>query len=202
MKDVENKPFHYLEKFRFCPLCGSGRFEVSGVRSRRCADCGYELFRNSSAAVAAFIVRGLTDDELNGLHTISADRWAQAELLVCRRACDPVRGTLDLPGGFVDPDETIEQALWRELTEEISTPPAAARYLFSQPNRYSWSGIVVPTADCFFLCTLPPAAALLAADDAECLTFIPIPQLQPALFGLHSIAQGVERFLHEVVNSD
>lgn len=196
---MEEQPFHYLEKFRFCPLCGSNRFAVSGPRSRRCADCGYELFRNSSAAVAAFIVQGLTDEELSHYQGISPERWEQAQLLVCRRACQPAKGTLDLPGGFVDPDETIEQALARELTEEIGTPPATARYLFSQPNRYSWSGILVPTTDCFFLCTLPPDASPQAADDAENLTSISIRQLQPSRFGLHSIAQGIERFLHEIV---
>lgn len=144
-------------------------------------------------------MQGLTDEELSHYQGISPERWEQAQLLVCRRACQPAKGTLDLPGGFVDPDETIEQALARELTEEIGTPPATARYLFSQPNRYSWSGILVPTTDCFFLCTLPPDASPQAADDAENLTSISIRQLQPSRFGLHSIAQGIERFLHEIV---
>ena len=33
------------------------------------------------------------------------------ELLVCRRAKEPAKGTLDLPGGFIDMTETGEEAL-------------------------------------------------------------------------------------------
>ena len=163
--------------YRFCPLCGSSRFEVSGVRSRRCADCGFELFQNASAAVAGFIVD------------------AQGRLLVCRRAKEPARGTLDLPGGFVDPDETLEQAVCRELTEELGCTPASCRYLFSLPNRYEWGDVVVPTTDCFFRCTLPEGAPLAAHDDVEAICWLPLSDVRPADFGLLSIACAVERFL-------
>jgi len=169
----------FLSKYYYCPLCGSHRFLVSGERSRRCADCGFELFQNASASVAAFIVD------------------AQQRLLVCRRAKEPARGTLDLPGGFVDPDETLEQALARELTEELGCAPATAQYLFSLPNRYVWGEVIVPTTDCFFCCTLPADASLQASDDVEALQWMPVGQVNSDDFGLRSIAQAVERFLHE-----
>lgn len=40
------------------------------------------------------------------------------ELLVCRRAKDPAKGTLDLPGGFIDMAETGEEGVSREVKEE------------------------------------------------------------------------------------
>ena len=140
-------------------------------------DCGFELFQNASASVAAFIV-----DERRGL-------------LVCRRAKEPARGTLDLPGGFVDPDETLEQAVSRELTEELGCPPTSAHYLFSLPNRYEWGDIVVPTTDCFFRCTLPDGAALMPGDDVEAVRWVPLANVRPADFGLRSISRAVERFI-------
>ena len=121
---------HILDSFRFCPACGSEHFVVSTVKSKKCADCGFEFFLNASASTAAFIVNG------------------RDELLVCRRAKEPARGTLDLPGGFVDADETIEEGLARELMEEIGCRVHSARYLFSIPNRYLYSGMEIPTADC------------------------------------------------------
>lgn len=169
--------FHYLSHCHHCPVCGSSRFEESGIRSKRCADCGYELFCNASAAVAAFVLDG------------------QGRLLVCRRACAPAQGTDDLPGGFVDPDETLEQALSRELTEELGVAPASARYLFSIPNRYSWGDILVPTTDCFFLCTLDEHDVPTAGDDVAACRWVPLSEVNAATFGLHSIATAVQRFI-------
>ena len=177
MFPLADEPFHFLSRYRYCPLCGSGRFDVSSERSRRCADCGFELWQNASAAVAAFIVND------------------KGELLVCRRAKEPARGTLDLPGGFVDPDETLEQALQRELQEELGCAPATVGYLFSIPNRYAWGDVVVPTTDCFFRCTLPAGADVKASDDVEAVRWVPLGDVCPADFGLRSIADAVERFL-------
>ena len=140
-------------------------------------DCGFELFQNASASVAAFIV----DD--------------QRGLLVCWRAKEPAMGTLDLPGGFVDPDETLEQALYRELMEEIGCPPVSARYIFSLPNRYEWGEVVVPTTDCFFRCTLPENASLTANDDVESIRWVPLAKIRPTDFGLRSISRAVEQFI-------
>jgi len=176
-KIINERPFHFLSLYRYCPLCGSSQFEVNGERSRRCHNCSFELYQNASAAVAAFIV-----DEQRGL-------------LVCRRAKEPARGTLDLPGGFVDPDETLEQALDRELKEELGCRPASASYLFSLPNRYEWGDIVVPTTDCFFRCTLPEGASPMANDDVEAIRWMPFSEVRPADFGLRSVSQAVERFL-------
>ena len=169
--------FHFLNRYRYCPLCGSDRFVVSGGRSRRCEECGFELFQNASASVAAFIVDG------------------EDRLLVCRRAQEPAKGTLDLPGGFVDPDETLEQALERELTEELGCRPRTAQYLFSLPNRYVWGEVLVPTTDCFFLCSLTAEAIPVAHDDVEAFSWIPLAEVNPAAFGLRSIAQAVRQFL-------
>jgi ADP-ribose pyrophosphatase YjhB (NUDIX family) len=41
-------------------------------------------------------------------------------LLLVRRASRHGRGNWQLPGGFIEPDETIEQAVVREVTEEAS----------------------------------------------------------------------------------
>lgn len=150
---------------------------MEGGRCRRCADCGFELYQNASAAVAAFIVDG------------------RRGLLVCKRAKEPAIGTLDLPGGFVDPDESLEQGLERELKEEIGCAPATTHYLFSIPNRYVWGDGYVPTTDSFFRCTLPDDASPVAADDVDAVRWIPLADVRPADFGLHSIAQAVERFL-------
>ena len=64
---------------------------------------------NPSSAVACFI------------------RNSRGELLLVRRAKEPAKGRLDLPGGFVDMHESAEEAAQREVKEEqASTSPVAA----------------------------------------------------------------------------
>jgi ADP-ribose pyrophosphatase YjhB (NUDIX family) len=50
-------------------------------------------------------------------------------LLVVRRGIPPARGTLALPGGYIEVGETWEQAASRELREEagLTTDPATVR---------------------------------------------------------------------------
>ena len=58
-------------------------------------------------------------------------------LLLIKRKHDPYEGCFALPGGFVNPDETVDQAAKRELEEETGLggiEPAQLR-LFSTPGR-------------------------------------------------------------------
>ncbi|MDR2824565.1 MAG: NUDIX domain-containing protein [Prevotellaceae bacterium] len=165
--------------FKYCPVCGSAEFMANNFKSKKCADCGFVYYVNPSAATAAFI--------LNDKH----------ELLVCRRAKDPAKGTLDLPGGFTDPNETAEEGIRREIEEEIGVAAVEVRYLFSLPNEYEYKGLSVPTMDLFFAAKLLNYSNICAADDvAECF-FIPKENINPADFGLQSVRKAMEMFLKE-----
>ena len=56
-----------------------------------------------------------------------------------------------LPGGFVDAGETAEDALVREVLEEVQLKVASLRYLISYPNEYAYKGFVLPVTDMFFV---------------------------------------------------
>ena len=169
---------HPLEKFKYCPVCGSTHFEVNNFKSKRCSDCGFVYYANICAATAAFIIN---------------DR---DELLVVRRAKEPAKGTLDLPGGFVDMNETIEEGMRREIKEETGLDIGDIEYLYSSPNIYMYSGLGVHTIDMDFLVRVHGDHLTVNADDdaAEAL-WIPINKVNPALFGLTSIRNAVIRFL-------
>lgn len=49
----------------------------------------------------------------------------ELSVLVIKRGSDPYAGMLALPGGFVLPDESIDDAAWRELTEETGVDAVA-----------------------------------------------------------------------------
>lgn len=167
---------HFSTLFKFCPSCGSGSFIQHTEKSKICSSCGFEMYVNASAAVALFILN------------------PENKLLVCKRAKDPAKGTFDLPGGFVDENETIEQAIAREAKEELNVKVMKTNYLFSIPNQYEYCGWTVPTIDLFFLCETENFADLKADDDVAEIEFIDIEKLNPADFGLSSIRKGVKMF--------
>ena len=172
---------HPLEKFRFCPSCGSRQFVENDFKSKRCEECGFVYYANPCAATAALIV-----NEHN-------------ELLAVRRAKEPARGTLDLPGGFCDMDETVEQGMIRELREEtgLHVRPEQISYLYSSPNVYQYSGMGIHTLDMDFLIRIDSHTPLHASDDAaECL-WIPLNEVNPDDFGLDSIRLGIRKLLSE-----
>ncbi len=92
---------HPLDLFQYCPECGSSHFEVNNEKSKKCTDCGFVYYFNPSSATVALILND------------------QNELLVCRRAKEPAKGTLDLPGGFIDMNETGEEGVAREVLEAL-----------------------------------------------------------------------------------
>lgn len=166
---------HLLDTFKHCPKCGSDTFAENDFKSKRCGNCGFVYYLNPSAANVAVITDG------------------KGNILVATRSKEPAKGTLDLPGGFCDCHESAEEGVIREVLEETGLKVTAARYLFSIPNIYSYSGMEIHTMDLFFECRTADKATLRAADDVQELQWMAIETLDSNLFGLRSIREGVER---------
>lgn len=133
--------------FRFCPSCASSGGDFIDAKEYRCPHCGFRFFQNVAAACGLFLVR--------------SHGKGHKELLLVQRAHDPSRGLWGLPGGFIDPGETMEGALYREVSEEIGLGPAdfsAPRYLGSWPNTYDFAGVRYYSSDSYFVAELLPGA--------------------------------------------
>lgn len=99
---------------RFCGRCGTPTVESAGERARKCPECGLLAFPRLSPAVITLIERG--DEALLGRgRTFGAN---------------PMYSTL---AGFVEPGETIEEAVAREVREEVGVEVTDIRYMRSQP---------------------------------------------------------------------
>ena len=177
--DMKQITEHPLYQFEYCPRCGAKAFTVRNEKAKQCEACGFVYYFNPSAAVACFI------------------RNAHGELLLVRRKKDPAKGTLDLPGGFVDMFETAEEAVRREVREETGLQVVRSRYLFSISNLYPYSGFLVHTMDMFFLCRVKDDAVVEAMDDVADSFWMPLDEIRPEEFGLDSVRKGVERFINE-----
>ena len=169
---------HPLTSFLFCPRCGSSRFPENDEKSKKCTDCGFTFYLNAASAVAAIIVND------------------NREMLLCRRAYEPYKGTLDLPGGFVDLNESAEEAIRREIREEIGAEVETMQYFDSFPNIYPYSGFEVRTLDIIFTCSLKVNSVLIPNDDVSEVVFIPFDKIRMEEIKLTSIRKAVEKYLN------
>ena len=173
---------HPLAQFKYCPKCGSPRFVEHNAKSKHCQACGFTYYFNPSAATVALIVN------------------ERGEWCVVRRAKEPAKGTLDLPGGFSDMFETSEEGVCREVKEETGLTVDRTEFLFSVPNQYEYSGFLVHTIDMFYRCHVTSTEEARAADDAGELLWLRPEDIRPEDFGLQSIRKGVEKLLEEYAN--
>lgn len=123
-------------EFHYCPNCGGKRINNINMRKWQCDDCGFVLYNNAATSVALII----------------RDNFGRVLFEV--RAKEPAKSLLALPGGFVEPGESAEQACVRECAEEIGISPINIKYLVSFPNTYDYKNIQYKTCDMFFLAEL------------------------------------------------
>ena len=95
---------HPLADFKYCPQCGKCPFPRKRCLQQTLYAVPALYYANAAAATVAIILN------------------EQGELLCVVRDRQPAKGTLDLPGGFVDPGESITQGLVREVQEEVGGP--------------------------------------------------------------------------------
>jgi len=165
-----------LEVLKFCPKCSSAKFRKSGERSLKCEACGFHFFINSAAAVAA-----LVGDE-------------KGKLMLVTRGIEPNYGKLDLPGGFVDPGETAENAVQRELFEELGMKIKSLDYVSSAANEYIFSEYSVFTTDLAFKVIPVTVSGLKPMDDILDFKFYTEEEINYAEIPAPSIKKFVKDF--------
>lgn len=97
---------------RYCGACGSATVIVAHERARRCPECGLVCYPRISPAMMALIYRG-------------------RELLLGRGLTFPP-GRYSALAGFLEAGESIEDAVRREVREEVSVEVEDLRYFASQ----------------------------------------------------------------------
>ena len=168
----------------FCPACGAKAFNALSIKEYRCAECGYRLFHNTAAAVAAMIVVG-------------------SEVLLAQRASEPAKGLYDFPGGFVDPDESQEAALARELYEELKleVTPSQFEYMFSDHNTYEYQGVVYKTSDSFFVLRLDSKPLLQIQDDVTSAQWCELSMIDTQILAFDGVKRAIDR-LGDLINTN
>ncbi len=102
-------------------------------------------------------------------------RDGELHVLLIERGNEPYQGRLALPGGFVDPGETGEQAARRELAEETGVTdfpgPLVQLGAYGPAGRRDPRGEVVSIS---FVGVAPEVFPVLAGDDAAAAAWYPV----------------------------
>jgi 8-oxo-dGTP diphosphatase len=146
------------------------------------APAGYDLAAYPTFAVTVdIVILSVADGELRAL--------------LIQRMADPYEGAWALPGGFKQPDETLDQAARRELREEtgVAAPGHLAQLgAYGDPGRDPRTNVVTVA----YLAVAPTVGSLTAGTDAAAARLWPVDQL---LDGTVTLAFDHERILRDAI---
>jgi len=112
---------------RYCGRCGAPTREKEAERAKECTVCGYVAYPRVSPAMMALVTRG-------------------RELLLARAHRFPP-GRYSALAGVVEPGETIEDCIRREVKEEVGVDVDCLRYFASQSWAFPHSLMIAFTAE-------------------------------------------------------
>lgn len=162
--------------WNYCPRCSKEGIEWVKDKNWSCPHCGFRLYFNVATSTAAFLLY-------------------QGKLLTVRRNREPGLGFLDLPGGFVDPGESAEDALKREIREELHISAGPLQYLFSLPNHYPYKDVNYRTCDLFFSASIDEIPQSFQKDEISEILLIQPDELHVEDFAFSSIRKALAKFL-------
>ena len=157
--------------FKYCPNCSSQNVSYVNNFKLHCNDCDFVLYHNIAAAVAVVFT-------------------FEDKILFTVRNVNPDKGKLDLPGGFIDPNETAEEAACREIKEELGLNISVdkLKYITTAPNNYLYKNVPYRTMDIFFEYKLEEdSISVIAKDEIEELIWIKRSEIDLDKIGFVSI---------------
>ena len=173
--------WNWYETRMFCGSCGRSMIHDEKERMMRCDHCGTIEYPKICPAVIVGVIK---DDQI--ILTRYAGRSFRKDALIA---------------GFCEIGETLEETVRREVMEETGCTINEARYLFSLPNKYVFSGFEVPTTDCFFMCKIESGKSACANDDVAGLEWMAPEEITPERFGLASIRKGMALLIGKLKNN-
>ena len=161
--------------FSHCPRCGEDGLGFRPPNRYHCSACDFHFYMNTAAACGAILTIG-------------------SRILLLRRGKEPALGMLDFPGGFIDPGESAEAALVREVQEEIRQIPTDLQFLVSFPNRYEYGGVAYPTCDLIFTGRLPrePKAEDLQTEEIAGWVLLEVGEVDLESIAFPSLRRGLQ----------
>jgi NAD+ diphosphatase len=112
---------------RFCSRCGSPTETVPGERAKRCPKCGFITYPRICPAIITSVIK---DDKILLAHNNNF-----------------TEGLYSVIAGFVEPGETFEECVKREILEEVNIKVKNIKYFSNQPWPFPNSLMIAFTAE-------------------------------------------------------
>lgn len=117
------------------------------------------------------------------------------KLLLTVRGQEPRKGLLDLPGGFVEFWEPAEEALAREIREELNLEITEASFFCSQPNDYTYGKVTYMVLDIYFCCRATNFSDICPGDDVADYVLMRPEEIKPDELAFISTRQAIKRLV-------
>lgn len=144
--------------YSFCPNCGSDALKKINQQQQHCQKCKKNHYFNQRPCIGAFIIEN-------------------NNILLARRNMDPYNGWWDIPGGFMNIDETPQQAIIREVKEEIGLDITVTRLINFYPDVYDYKNVFIPTLNMYFLCTIKDNKEIKLSEEMKDFKWFPLKEL-------------------------
>ena len=116
---------------QFCSRCGTHTKILGHERAKKCPNCEFTTYPRLAPAVIVRVDRTTED--------------GQRQILLARNHRFP-KGFYSVLAGFVEPGETLEECVHREIKEEVGIDVTDIRYFGSQPWPFPHSLMIAFTA--------------------------------------------------------
>lgn len=146
-----------------------------GGTALHCSCCDYLYYHSAVAAVVGFVRH-------------------RGGIIIVRRAREPGRGKLALPGGFVERGESLEETLVRELREELNLSVREPAYLSSFASEYLFRDVLYQTAVAYFVVSAPDISEARAADDIDHFELVDPDDIDRSKLAFEADLQALDRY--------
>ena len=165
------------ESYKHCIRCGGPL--VSQQDFLQCSNCNFKQYLNPIPCNSVIVENN------------------KGEIILVRRKFDPQKGYWDLPGGFIDINESLEQSAIREVSEELHVQIEVTNIISVYADTYLFQEIKRPTLNCIVSAKII-SGTLESADDIDGYQYFSKDTILSQKIAFPSVKKGIEDYLKRV----
>lgn len=165
--------------YKFCPRC-SGDLIWEKENLLICKNCNFKFYINQSPCNAVII-----ENE-------------KKEIMLVKRKFDPMKGYWDLPGGFMNAYESLQDSVKREIKEELGVEINLGKIIGVYKDIYVFQNIANPVIGIVVLAKIKKGI-IKVSDDISTYKYFPKDKVLKQKLAFPSIKQGVSDYLKNKV---